>query len=250
MPRTGEEHNYGPPDLAHMSRPLQINAIRRMFPKDTPAERDLGQIKLEADQCQACPLYQGRTQSVAGSGPADARVMIVGEAPGREEDRLGVPFTGQAGQLLEGLLARAGTNRSEIFITNILKCRPPGNRDPLPSEAAACRNFLQRQRQVINPQIIVTLGKFSTEAFLPNVKYRDARGKLLLNPDNQPVLPIMHPAAILRRREWRRELIDGFGTLAKALDGEIMPVEPELKKPATTLAQHKRGIPLEQRALL
>ena len=221
----GDYYYYGPPDLAHLPRPAQFREIRRIRAKDTAAELELARIKQEADQCRACPLYRERRQSVAGSGPADARIMFIGESPGRDEDQLGVPFTGQAGRLLEGLLARAGTNRSEVFITNVLKCHPPNNRDPEPQEANACRSFLERQTEAVNPQIIVPLGRFSTEAYLPGAKAKDVRKQLLLGESGRAVLPIMHPAAALRRNEWRRELNESFGILAQALDGLITPQE-------------------------
>ena len=239
---------YGPPDLAHQPRQLQIREIRRMRPKATPQEQRLERIKQEADECRACPLYRERKQAVAGAGPADARIMFVGESPGRDEDQLGVPFTGPAGRLLEGLLARAGTNRSEVFITNVLKCHPPANRDPEPQEAHACRGFLDRQTETINPQIIVPLGRFSTEAYLPGAKAKEVR-KQLLREGGRVVLPIMHPAAALRRNEWRKELTESFGILAQALDGLILPQERTIE-PDRGRKRSTAGPEQEQASLL
>src|SRR3954469_20075218 len=124
-------------------------------------ERDLDRIADEIRVCERCELHRTRTKSVPGEGPADARVMLIGEAPGWNEDQQGRPFVGAAGKFLEELLGKAGLRRSDVFITNVVKSRPPGNRDPLPDEIVACAPFLVRQIEVIDPEVVVTLGRFS-----------------------------------------------------------------------------------------
>jgi uracil-DNA glycosylase len=117
----------------------------------------------EAKQCVRCPLHQTRTTVVFGAGNADADLMFVGEAPGANEDRLGLPFVGQAGKLLDKLLVEIGLERGDVFVANVLKCRPPDNRDPLPNEISSCRDYLHRQIELIEPTVICTLGNFSTK---------------------------------------------------------------------------------------
>ncbi|MEK7806748.1 MAG: uracil-DNA glycosylase, partial [Chloroflexota bacterium] len=111
------------------------------------------------ERCTDCPLSRSRTNAVPGEGPADAEIMFIGEGPGYHEDRQGRPFVGPAGQFLEGLLASIGTGRERVFIANMVKCRPPENRDPLPAEIAACSKYLDRQIELVNPRLIVTLGR-------------------------------------------------------------------------------------------
>ena len=130
-------------------------------------EDALARIADEIRACTRCELHKTRTKSVPGEGPADARIMLIGEAPGWNEDQQGRPFVGAAGRFLEELLASAGMARDEVFITNVVKSRPPGNRDPLPDEIAACAPFLERQIEVIDPDVIVTLGRFSMARWFP-----------------------------------------------------------------------------------
>ncbi|HCL26255.1 MAG TPA: uracil-DNA glycosylase, partial [Dehalococcoidia bacterium] len=122
---------------------------------------DLDQVAVQVRSCTSCPLHAGRTNAVPGEGNPNADVMFIGEGPGYQEDRQGRPFVGPAGQLPEGLLASIGTNREEVFIANMVKCRPPGNRDPAPAEMAACTKYLDRQIELVNPKLIVTLGRFA-----------------------------------------------------------------------------------------
>src|SRR5215216_6034234 len=117
----------------------------------------------EAAGCNRCPLHQGRTRVVFGAGNADADLMFVGEAPGQQEDLQGLPFVGRAGKLLDQLLAEVGIQRSDVFITNVICCRPPGNRDPLPEEIEACKPYLYRKIELIEPKVICTLGNFATK---------------------------------------------------------------------------------------
>ncbi|HKG16479.1 MAG TPA: uracil-DNA glycosylase, partial [Solirubrobacteraceae bacterium] len=132
----------------------------------TPQERREALKRLyldEARDCLRCPLSETRTQVVFGAGDADADLMFVGEAPGRSEDEAGLPFVGQAGKLLDRLLADIGLERRQVFIANVLKCRPPNNRDPMPGEIEACQDYLRRQVDLIEPRVICTLGNFSTK---------------------------------------------------------------------------------------
>ena len=127
----------------------------------------LDQIAAEVRACRKCPLGAGRTNAVPGEGPANARVMFIGEGPGFHEDMQGRPFVGASGQYLEELLAGIGLHRQDVYIANVIKCRPPGNRDPEPAELAACRDYLDRQLALIRPAVIVTLGRFSMERYFP-----------------------------------------------------------------------------------
>ena len=175
--------------------------------------------------CTDCPLHRGRTNAVPGEGSPVAELMFIGEGPGFHEDRQGRPFVGPAGQLLEGLLASIGTNREEVFIANMVKCRPPDNRDPQPSEIAACSKYLDRQIELINPKLIVTLGRFSLGRFFPGESITRARGSLR-QKDGRLIFPVMHPAAALRRPELRTTMVQDFRAIAQALEGAPEP-EPE-----------------------
>ncbi|MDW8269153.1 MAG: uracil-DNA glycosylase, partial [Anaerolineae bacterium] len=124
-------------------------------------------LAAEVRRCQRCPLGRLRTQAVPGEGPADAEILFIGEAPGYHEDRQGRPFVGPSGQLLADLLRSIGLTREEVFIANVIKCRPPANRDPLPDEIEACRPYLDRQIELIDPYLIITLGRFSMARFFP-----------------------------------------------------------------------------------
>jgi uracil-DNA glycosylase family 4 len=155
----------------------------------------------EAKQCVRCPLHQTRTTVVFGAGNADAELMFVGEAPGANEDRLGLPFVGQAGKLLDKLLGEIGMERGDVFICNTLKCRPPDNRDPLPNEISACRDYLHRQIELIEPTVICTLGNFSTKLLRG-----DTTGITRLHGQEEVreigsrtvrLYPLYHPAAAL-----------------------------------------------------
>lgn len=148
--------------------------------------------------CTACPLSEGRTQVVFADGEAPADVMFVGEAPGFHEDRQGVPFVGVSGQLLTRLLSEAGIAREQVVIANVLKCRPPNNRDPLPDEVATCRGWLRRQVHLVDPAVICTLGNFATRwALGPDVSISRVRGQRF-TVSGRTVVPTFHPSAALR----------------------------------------------------
>lgn len=155
----------------------------------------------EARECVRCPLHQTRTTVVFGAGNADADVMFIGEAPGANEDRMGLPFVGQAGKLLDKLLGEIGLERKDVFIANTLKCRPPDNRDPHPNEIEACQEYLQRQVDLIEPIVICTLGNFSTKllrADTTGISRLHGRDEIrIIGSRSVRLYPLYHPAAAL-----------------------------------------------------
>ncbi len=157
----------------------------------------LQELALEASACVRCRLSQGRTQVVFGVGNPNAGVMFIGEGPGYYEDKQGEPFVGAAGQLLTTMLGEIGLRREDVYIANVVKCRPPGNRDPLPDEIEACRPFLLGQLEAIRPRLIVTLGNFATRVILnAQVSISRVRGQRF-EVEARTVVPTFHPAAIL-----------------------------------------------------
>ena len=167
--------------------------------------------------CTDCPLHRDRTNAVPGEGPADAELMFIGEGPGFQEDKQGRPFVGPAGQFLEGLLASIGTSRRDVFIANMIKCRPPQNRDPSPVEISSCSKYLDRQIELVNPKLIVTLGRFSLGRFFPGETISRARGKVR-EKDGRFIYPVMHPAAALHRQELRTTIIEDFKAIPAILE--------------------------------
>lgn len=167
--------------------------------------------------CTDCPLHQGRTNAVPGEGAADAAIMFIGEGPGYQEDRQGRPFVGPAGQFLEELLGSIGLSRRQVFIANMVKCRPPQNRDPAPPEIEACSKYLDRQIQLVDPELIVTLGRFSLARFFPGETISRARGRLRQH-QGRNIYPIMHPAAALHRQELRATIVEDFQAIPAVLD--------------------------------
>ena len=163
-----------------------------------------------------CELFKTRKESVPGEGPADARVMLIGEAPGWNEDQQGRPFVGAAGKFLEELLGIAGLTRGDMFITNVVKSRPPGNRDPLPDEIAACAPFLERQIATIDPDVIVTLGRFSMARWFPGERISRIHGQPK-RLGHRLIVPMYHPAAALHQQALKATILDDFGRLPKFL---------------------------------
>jgi DNA polymerase len=157
----------------------------------------LQEIANEVRACTACELHKGRTRAVPGEGPVNAEIMFIGEAPGRNEDLQGRPFVGQAGKLLEELLAEIGLTRDDVWIGNVVKCRPPGNRDPQPEEIAACAGYLERQIALLQPKVIATLGRFSMEKFFPGARITRVHGQAKRD-GNRVLIPLFHPAYVLR----------------------------------------------------
>lgn len=172
----------------------------------------LQQIAAEVRACTACKLHRGATKAVPGEGPPDAKIMFIGEAPGFNEDRQGRPFVGAAGQFLEELLALAGLRRGDVFIANVVKHRPPNNRDPEPDEIAACGIFLERQIAAINPLVIVTLGRYSMARWFPGEKISRIHGQPRWNSDRM-IIPMMHPAAALHQPQYRTLIETDFRRL-------------------------------------
>ncbi|HEV2235947.1 MAG TPA: uracil-DNA glycosylase, partial [Ktedonobacterales bacterium] len=179
------------------------------------AEEALAQIAAEVQVCTRCPLHIGTHHAVPGAGSAQAEVMLIGEAPGQHEDRQGLPFVGQAGGFLDELLALAGLERSQVFIANVVKHRPPQNRDPQPGEMAACGDYLTRQIAAINPRVIVTLGRYSMMRFFPNGRISHIHGQASVI-DGRVVVPMFHPAAALHQEQYRQPLLDDFRTAVPA----------------------------------
>lgn len=162
----------------------------------------LQQIASDVRACTACKLHQAAMKAVPGEGPPDARIMFIGEAPGFNEDRQGRPFVGAAGQFLEELLGLAGLRRADVFIANVVKHRPPNNRDPEPDEIAACSEFLERQIAAINPPVIVTLGRYSMARWFPGEKISRIHGQPRWIGERM-IIPMMHPAAALHQPQYR-----------------------------------------------
>ncbi len=181
----------------------------------------------EVSRCERCPLHRTRTKAVFGAGNANADLMFVGEAPGQQEDLLGLPFVGRAGKLLDTLLEEVGLARGDVFIANVLKSRPPGNRDPEPDEIEACKPYLHRQIDLIEPKVICTLGNFATKLLT-----RSQRGITGVHGRPQVhelggrtvrVFPLYHPAAALRSTKTLDELREDFSRLPTLL-AEPAPV--------------------------
>lgn len=176
----------------------------------------LEQIAAEVSVCIKCPLAKGRLKAAPGEGPPDAQIMLIGEAPGYHENQQGRPFVGPAGQFLEELLAAAGLKRTDVFITNVVRCRPPGNRDPQPDELEACAEYTNRQIDALRPAVIVTLGRYSLGRFLPGQPISRIHG----TPHRVgavTVFPMYHPAAALHQPTLRKTLLEDMGKLPDIL---------------------------------
>lgn len=177
---------------------------------------DLERIAEEIRNCEACLLHRGRTQAVPGEGPEDAQIVFIGEAPGFHEDQQGRPFVGAAGNFLEELLESINLGRDEVYITNIIKCRPPANRDPLPEEIKACSPYLQRQLDALQPQLVVTLGRFSMARYFPQTRISQIHGQPR-RVDDVVCLPMYHPAAALHQPSLRRVVEKDFQKIPEIL---------------------------------
>ncbi len=180
------------------------------------ATEQLSEIADEVKRCTLCELHRTATNAVPGEGNPEARVMFIGEAPGWHEDKQGKPFVGASGQFLTELIESAGLTRDEVFITNIVKHRPPGNRDPLPDEIAACAGYLERQIAAINPDVIVTLGRHSMNRYFPGERISKIHGKSK-RVGTRLVVPMYHPAAALHNGSLRSTIEDDFKQLPRLL---------------------------------
>jgi len=171
----------------------------------------------EIADCPNCPLARTRTQTVPGAGPASAQLMFIGEGPGAREDEQGLPFVGPAGRFLDDLLDSIGLSRETVYICNVVKCRPPGNRDPEPEEIAECRPFLDRQIEILDPKVIATLGRVSMARWFPGTTIGRVHGKP--KPvDGRLVVPMYHPAAALHRGDLRSVIEADFARLPTLLE--------------------------------
>jgi uracil-DNA glycosylase len=181
------------------------------------AEEILFQVAKEVTVCKKCMLYHSRKNAVPGEGPADAEIMFIGEGPGFNENEQGRPFVGAAGSFLNELLAEAGLKRSDVWIGNVVKCRPPGNRDPLPEELSACNEYQERQIAAINPKIIITLGRYSMGKFMPGAKISSVHGQMR-RVGERFVIAMFHPAAALHQAALKPAILKDFGQLPKLLE--------------------------------
>jgi len=167
--------------------------------------------------CHQCDLAQQRTQVVPGEGAEDAEIVFIGEAPGYHEDRLGRPFVGAAGEFLDQLLSLVGLSRDTVYIANVVKCRPPGNRDPLPAEIQACKPWLDHQLAMIKPRVVVTLGRFSLARYLSNVSIGRVHGRPHVVGDIV-CFPMYHPAAALHQGSLRKTIEEDMQRLPEVLN--------------------------------
>jgi len=194
-------------------------------------QKKLAQLRQEISKCQKCPLAKSRSRTVPGEGDPNAQIIFIGEAPGFNEDQQGIPFCGAAGKFLDELLESIEMKRQDVFIANTLKCRPPENRDPEPEEKAACQPYLDQQIEIIGPEIIITLGKHSTETFLPGVGgITKLRAKLFRRPGIRYIFPLYHPAAALHNGNLRDTLIQDFKKIPDVLKKIKAEAKPALEK--------------------
>ena len=198
------------------------------------AEQDLETLARQIVVCTKCELHRSRKKAVPGEGPAHAEIMFIGEGPGFHENEQGRPFVGAAGKFLDQLLEQGGVTRADVWITNVVKCRPPGNRDPLPDEIETCTgNYLQRQIEIVDPKIIVTLGRFSMGLFFKAAKITQIHGQMRKVADRF-VIAMYHPAAALHQMSLKPAIMADFARLPELLKqaraGLGRSVAPEQKK--------------------
>jgi len=195
---------------------------------------ELKNVAQEVAACTRCELHYSRKLAVPGDGPANTPIMFIGEGPGFHENEQGKPFVGAAGKFLDELLGKIGMKRQDVFITNVVKCRPPGNRDPLPQELAACSEYLERQILAINPKVIVTLGRYSMAHFLPNAKISEVHGQGM-KVKGRLIVAMYHPAAALHQQSLRPTIETDFARL------------PELIAQSGQLPEHEEPAPVEKK---
>lgn len=182
--------------------------------RQTTLNEDVIPLEAEISKCEKCPLHETRTNTVPGEGSADADIMFIGEAPGEKEDETGRPFVGRAGSVLNEMLEGIGLSRKDVFIANVIKCRPPNNRDPSEDEKEKCMPFLERQIEHVEPDIIVTLGRHATESLLGSQeKMSEVHGRVF-EYDGKKLVPIYHPAAALYEPKKRDVLMKDMKNLA------------------------------------
>ncbi len=176
----------------------------------------LEKVAAQVRVCKLCDLWKGRTNAVPGAGRVDAEIMFIGEGPGFNEDKQGLPFVGQSGKYLETLLKLIDLKREDVFIGNVVKCRPPENRDPLPIEISTCKSYLDQQIDLINPLLIVTLGRFSMARYFPNSKITQIHGQAKIE-GGRAYYPLFHPAAVLRDPGKQTLMQDDFKRIPEIL---------------------------------
>jgi len=195
------------------------------------SEETLREVAIEVSTCLKCNLCKGRTRAVPGEGNTDARILFIGEGPGFHEDKQGRPFVGPAGQFLDELLESINLKRADVFITNVVKCRPPNNRDPLPEEIDACDNYLDRQIDAIKPQVIVTLGRYSMAKFFGNEKISSIHGRAR-KKDGYICIAMYHPAAGLHQASLKDVIRNDFKKIPLVVaEAERMAAESPAKVP-------------------
>ena len=191
----------------------------------------LEELQQEASGCTRCRLAEGRTQVVFGVGNPDADLMFVGEAPGFHEDKQGYPFVGQAGKLLDRLLAGIGLTRADVYIANVLKCRPPGNRDPMPDEIEQCEGYLFRQIEAIEPKLVATLGNFATKLLsgkpLGITRVHGQEQRVTLGGNRVLLYPLYHPAAALYTPKMLEVLEEDFGRIPRLISRVLLAPDEE-----------------------
>lgn len=198
------------------------------------SEDILQQVAAEVAECENCDLHHARKNTVPGEGPVNAEIVFIGEGPGFHENEQGRPFVGAAGKFLEELLASIGMQREHVFIANVVKCRPPGNRDPQTEELAACSDYLERQIMTINPKVIATLGRFSMQRYLPNAKISQVHGQAV-RVKGRLIYPMYHPAAALHQPSLKATVEADFEALpALILEAAKIPehVEQTIQEPS------------------
>ena len=193
---------------------------------------ELERLHGEVRACKNCGLHATRTQAVPGVGPCPADIMIVGEAPGFNEDRQGEPFVGAAGKLLDTLLARIGLGRADVYITNVLKCRPPQNRDPMPNEVESCSPYLARQLALVSPKVVLVLGRHALERLLPGQGSISRIHGSMIRRGDVAYVPLFHPAAALHNGALVGDLERDFDAVKRYLDRLLAPPPPPEAPPA------------------
>jgi len=207
----------------------------------------LKEVAAEVSTCARCDLCKGRTRAVPGEGNSQAKILFIGEGPGFHEDKQGRPFVGPSGQLLQELLKSINLKREDVFITNVVKCRPPDNRDPLPSEIDACNDYLDRQIAAIQPLVIVTLGRHSMAKFFSGEKISAIHGRAR-KKDGYICIPMFHPAAALRTESYKIALREDFKKIPIAL-AEAERLAAEVSAKPAVPASVKKEEPPQQMSL-
>jgi uracil-DNA glycosylase family 4 len=205
-------------------------------------EQKLEKLARQIKVCTRCELHRSRTEAVPGEGPIHAEIMFIGEGPGASEDKQGRPFVGASGKFLNQLLEQAGVTRADVWITNVVKCRPPGNRDPLPDEIDICTgNYLQHQIEIVNPSIIVTLGRHSMGLFFKGAKITQIHGQMR-QVGERFVIPMFHPAAALHQLSLKETIMADFAKLPELLkEARSALGKADSKKKAPKVRKQRRN---------